>query len=483
MFTSSRYIKSDHVTMVTEDEQYEGMWWVYDRPDNTVSGSLHITQQGIRLSLNGTLNTDRRSIELVDYDLIHGVQFNGARLTLEKCSEARNQKPFGNGYDRQDFVVQRVYSGLHADSPDNLRFNDFRVNYTYLSDWLRNIGLSSPQKKNEGFLIPYDPNRADSTTELVVEIEEISIEISSKPLWYQENHRKVGLEIRDITKIHCKAPISIQELSEKALDPLRNFLSLATARPNSITSLSAIVSENHTTKVITIYTQSPYLKELYSSPSNQGVILFFASQVVDQPTYYLKKWFALEKEMPDVCELFFGVHQDQGAFSTNRFLNVVQALEAYSRFRYGRHNCPPDEHQMRVDAVVNTAPKKHKNWLTQTLSFSNHKPLKKRLIELVDQAKPLADDLIPNAVEFSKWVADTRNYLTHRDRKGKKRIASGEHLEAIIHSLLWLLRIQFLLEVGFTHGKCFKLLAENRVFQDLCSYIKQETEWGNHPEI
>lgn len=342
------------------------------------------------------------------------------------------------------------------------------------------ILVSDIQRKiKEGFLIPYDSNRANHEAKFVAEIEDTYIEFSSEPLEYSNNRRQVGLEIVDIARITCKAPISVDELNQKILEPIRNFISLATARPNSVTALSAIISD---TQRVKIYTQSSYQSQPYFSLYNQGIIIFLAEEIVDRSTEYIKKWLELEREIPDVCELFFGVHCDHGAFSSNKFLNLVQALEAYSRFRYGRHETPEEEYKRRVGLVVDAVPDEHKSWLEQKLYFSNHKPLKKRLIELISVASGLIDSLIPDPEEFSRWVADTRNYLTHVDRTDKKRIADGGYLDALTSCLLWLFRIHLLLEIGFSHDQCSTLLSKNRVYQDLCSYVKEETRWGNAPD-
>ncbi len=480
MLTSSRHVKSGYVTTIDEKKQYEGLWWVNEQSDEAVSGYLHITPNGIWLSLNGTLKTTESLyhslIDLVSYNLIHGIQSNGHRFTLETCTESKKRSPLGFGYSMQTFAVGRVYCGIHANSLDELKFSEYRINYTYLEDWFRNIGLGLPEEVEGGFFIGYEPNIATKVSPLKFEIQnqEATIEITSTPEW-NLNFQECKIRIETIMTVFCKSPISFAEVSNKVLDPFRDFLNLATAHPNSVTSLSAQVEDRQ----IVIHNQSVYERQTRSSDFYQGLMLFSAKDIADDPASYINRWFAVEQEMKDVCELFFGVHYDQGAFATNKFLNVIQALEAYSRVRHGEYKICKEDHKHRSNAIVKSAPDEYKDWLRQALSYANNKSLKEYLINLVEKAKPLSERLFSNPDEFSKWVVDTRNYLTHRDAEGKKRIARGDTLDLMIYSLLWLFRIHFLLEAGFNYDQCNELLKQNNNFNSLCSDPELEIPWRN----
>jgi hypothetical protein len=480
MFTSSRYVKSGYVTTVAEKEQHEGLWWVNERCER-VSGYLHIAPHGIWLSLNGILQTTEshphRLIDpdLVSYDLIYGIQSNGYCFTLETCIESEKRSPMGPGYSMQKFSVGRVYCGIYAKSLDELKFSEYRLNYTYLDDWFRNIRLGQPEEVEGGFFISYVPNTATKLSQLKFEIQpqEATIEITSDSGW-NTNFQECKIRIETIMTVFCKSPLSFAEVSNEILDPFRDFLNLAAAHPNSVTSLSAQVEDR---KIVIHSSQSAYKKQTRSSDFHHGLMLFSAEDIAEDPASYVNKWFAIEQEMKDVCELFFGVHYDQGAFSTNRLLNVVQALEAYSRVRYGEYKICKEDHKCRSNVIVDSAPNQHKDWLRQALSYANNKSLKEYLINLIEGAKPLSERLFSNPDEFSKWVRDTRNYLTHRDTEGNNRVASGDTLDLMIYSLLWLFRIHFLLEVGFDHDQCNKLLKMNSNYNSLCDDPKLDIPW------
>ena len=89
------------------------------------------------------------------------------------------------------------------------------------------------------------------------------------------------------------------------------------------------------------------------------------------------------------------------------------------------------------------------------------------------------DKLFRDPVEFTKWVADTRNYLTHLDRHKKRRIAKDDSLEIMIYSLIWLLRIHFLIEIGFSVEQCESLLNGNTEYKALCDDPDLNSPWRN----
>jgi hypothetical protein len=156
----------------------------------------------------------------------------------------------------------------------------------------------------------------------------------------------------------------------------------------------------------------------------------------------MNSWFQAYDDLTEVCDLFFGVHYEQGMRDTNRFLNVMQALETY--------------HRLRVDdARIN---------------------LKKRIAGLVERARPASARLISHTESFAKWAKDSRHFYTHREDRPSRVVARGETLTLLTQSLLWLLRIHFMSEVGFSPTQSEELLGENNRFRVLAEAC-EEAPW------
>jgi hypothetical protein len=145
----------------------------------------------------------------------------------------------------------------------------------------------------------------------------------------------------------------------------------------------------------------------------------------------MEAWLKAHDELQEVIDLFFGVHYEQGMRETNRFLNVMQALETYHRLR----------------------------------SNEGRVYLRKRVIELVENGEPALDKLITRPELFAKWAKDSRNFYTHRESRPNQVIAREQNLILLTQSLLWLLRIHFMGEIGFTPTECKDLLDNNNRFK------------------
>ena len=147
IFTTSRYIRSGYVTTVSEELRYEGKWWITSI-EAAVAGTLSITPKGIWLRLIESFdNTKKTPDRLSNYAIILGIQYQGYRFTLEGCKEIQNQS--GSVYNTQVFYVETVYGGTHVENTSDLKFKMYDIRYTYLSDWLRNPGFRSPQKRED----------------------------------------------------------------------------------------------------------------------------------------------------------------------------------------------------------------------------------------------------------------------------------------------------------------------------------------------
>jgi hypothetical protein len=456
MLTFTRAISKKYVTTISDSLKLEGLWWNEESRNNKVSGSLHIKPDGIFLHLNGSVSGQSENPhELNEYKFIYGKQYNGCIFTLKNCVEVSKKQPFsGRGYDIQVFSIDEVYIGYYANSDDELKFNQYRVSYTYLGDWLRNVGLDSPKKVEDGYFVKYDPNCGTTVTQIDLELPEIGcrVEILSRIVW-SSNFNKCEIETKSFMNIFCTEPMSYSEISSKILEPMRGFLSLATAQPNSLTEVFA----TDETYDIQIHVRSDYESVKKASGSIEGNLVFLAKQITHKAQASLESWFSLESEMPEVCELFLSVHYAQGS-RTNRFLNLIQAIEAYSRKKLGEYKQERESYRDFVKNIISVVPEEHREFVKQSLSYSNKKSLREFLSELINLSYPLSEGLVLDKDKFIKYVIDTRNYLTHRDSEGKKYILSGDSLGLMICSLLWILRIQFLLEIGFTIDECSVLL-------------------------
>lgn len=490
MLTKRRHIDTGPVPTVESTKTYEALWWLPEDSGDKVPGKVIIDpENGIHLILNGVFQSHGSRLKSQSFSkepVILGTQHSGAQFTLLSCEEQKQEVPFGSGFQRQRFVADRILIGHHFERPEDVRLEWFSVNVTHLKDWMRNVGLSHPERTEEGFFIEYDPDRATTVPKLRATLPSASITVRSRPgrLGGNTAEDPMGIEISEWIKVIPNSPISVETALETYIEPLLDFLSLATAAPNSLLRLRAKHPEDSDEtpkRFLKIHPTTDYPRFERRSLFNRGQVLFLADDVDGRFQEVMDKWYGVYEEMEDVCDLFFGVHYNQGMPLTNQFLSIMRSLETYHRVRFSKYDIPQNEHGRRVKKIISFIPSdyKHRQWANDILYNSNYMSLKSRMAKLIEEGRPVVNRLVEFTEDFAKWAKDTRNFFTHRDERSSMNVARGERLGLLNQSLLWIMRIHFMREVGLTPSQSEELLEENdrfRVLVEACA----EAPWNQN---
>ena len=490
MLTTRRYVDAGPIPTVESQSTYEALWWLPGDPEDKVSGKVHIhPEHGVQLVLNGVFGADGSRLGSSSFSaepVILGTQYSGAQFTLLECREHKQEVPFGGGFQRQRFVADRALIGHHFESPEDVRLEKFYIEVTHLKDWMRNVGLRQPERAEGGFFIEYDTERATTIPELRASLPSASVVVKSKPkiLGGHSVEEQVGVEISEWIEIIPDSPISVDTAITSHVEPLIDFLTLATGAPNSLLHLKARhpeYKEESPEQPLKVHPTTDYPRFDWHSLFNRRKMLFLADDVRKRFQVVMGEWYNIYDSLEDVCGLFFGVHYNQGMPITYRFLGVMRALETYHRMRFKKHELPQGRHGERVKEIISFIPSdyKHRQWANDVLYNSNYVSLKSRLIDLVEEERPSIDELVERPEAFAKWAKDTRNFYTHRDERSSMNIARGERLGLLTQSLLWIMRIHFMREVKFTPSQTEELLRENdrfRVLTEACA----DTPWNQN---
>ena len=128
---------------------------------------------------------------------------------------------------------------------------------------------------------------------------------------------------------------------------------------------------------------------------------------------------------------------------------------------------PEKEHVKRLEEIFKAVPSQHEEWLKNKLAYGNEPPLRKRLKEIFEEMRVvIPKEIFPDEEYLIGKVVDTRNYLTHYDKKLKKIAAQGEELYDLTKKLERLLKMCILKELGFAHDK-IKTVIHRDIKKDL----------------
>jgi len=129
------------------------------------------------------------------------------------------------------------------------------------------------------------------------------------------------------------------------------------------------------------------------------------------------------------------------------------------------YESPEEEHDKRIEEILNTIPEKNKEWLKSRLVYSNEPTLRERLREIFDEYSKIVNNFIEDKKTFIQKVVVTRNYLTHYDSSLKDQAAEREELYHITQKLKILLEVCLLAQLGFSFDDIKSLISRNKRYQ------------------
>jgi len=267
-------------------------------------------------------------------------------------------------------------------------------------------------------------------------------------------------------QIEPKEELSFDDFSSQFIYPIKDFLTLATNIPNSLTSVCLYSSR--ALKEIPI--QAIFQTEFRENIGKNQEHLFSLEDIKSNFSLVMQKWFNVVNElgMGSLCNLFFSVFSvlySKEMYAEHKFLNLVQAAELYHRLKKNNQVLSNNEHTDRLNSILNSIPEDHKKWLKQKLEFSNEPTLKERLADLLDSTKEVIIPLIDDPKNWIAKIKNTRNYYTHYNQSLKKKAAKGEELFWLTQELSFVLQTCLLIELGCSPERSAELVQKNKYRQ------------------
>ena len=192
--------------------------------------------------------------------------------------------------------------------------------------------------------------------------------------------------------------------------------------------------------------------------------MFFTFKDISQSfEKYIKLWFIRAEILSPVFDLYFSNIYTPKMYEEIRFLNVAQAIESYHRRMETtkKFDIDPKEHEERLIKIICFAPIEYKDWLLAKLKYSNEVSLSQRLKEMLTHHEKIAEIFIGNKKEQKKFirsVVDTRNFLTHFDKKSEAKGVKGFGLSILIEKIKIIIKTCLLEEIGMNNSEIEAIL-------------------------
>jgi hypothetical protein len=446
--------------------EYSGLWWLPGNPDNRVAGSLSFTDEdGITLQLIGSFGEIDSFQSTKAHPLVLGLSTGGKKITLTDCV-ATSKKISMPGFFIEGYRASFCFVGGHFQEANELRFRRLVVRYSHLPDWVRMSGFSGNLEEHKVEIVYELPQ------EVKAETSKGTISLSFSGQTTGDGIERMNIEQSVWLEVEIVEELELQTLFRQYISALQNFLTLATTKPNSIIELqvfSPLVyierqnDERIETPIQVLFRQK-YSKDLPHKLLIPDDMLFALEDVFDDFEVVMENWLNIAQELDSVCNRFFGVQYTPRMYMQNEFLNIVQAVESYHRRRMKNEVQPRTEYKRRIETILSRVDTQDSDWLKEVLAHSNEPRLEERLNELLEKVHAVVSPIIDDTAIFAKKVKDTRNYLTHFDKRLERKAARGAELYWLTRKLSYVLQACLLLEIGLSLDKCANLVHRNQSF-------------------
>jgi len=457
-----------------QEIKYKGLWWLPSDSENKVAGDLTFSNSnGIELNIIGSLDLSMLNEgQSKTIEIILGISEAGELITIYDSDINDFKLASFPGIYTQKYISQILFIGAHFPDPNDILFYKAEVDYSYLSDWA-NLSVPMPAIKSREYNFSYTCP------------ENISAKIEQGQISVVYRYSSVGdlrhVEFRPSAylQIEPKMELSFEDFKSQFIYPIKNFLTLATNIPNSLTSVY-LYSRNGTRissrAVDKIPIQAIFQTKLRENIGKKSILseamLFSLEDIKSYFSLVMQKWFNVVSKLDSLCNLFFSVQYSNEMYAEHRFLNLVQAAELYHRRKKNNQVLSNNEHTDRLYSILNSIPEEHKEWLKQKLEFSNEPTLKERLADLSDLTKEV---IIPLIDDREKWIAkikNTRNYYTHYNQSLEKKAAKGKELFGLTQKLSFVLQTCLLIELGCSPERSAELVQKNKHWK----YLKENSQ-------
>lgn len=467
-----------------EEFKHLGIWWLPETPNRDNGGLLEFSfKTGLRLQLSGTLDDYFEKWgegEIVkplggfekDYQIIHGLTVDkNYKITL-LYSQQLGYKLSMPGIFSETVYPRFALIGEHFTNIEDIQFSKAVLEYSLLDEWATSSGFQVTLARNEEskkFFEDYQL-KYKHPEDIHFNIDDLRFSIKfnlSAPIFIK---RKMILNESTILTIEESDQLCINDWLTKYIFPLRNFFSLATSIPNDVSNIF-LYKKGDKNSAQLLFGQKIYGFDESKTHHIENK-LFVLSDIDDLSTCF-SNWFKFNELFEEVSNLYFNIVYSPELDFKNQFLNLVQAMEIYHRIKYVDHKrWTEEEFKNKKEKIINQLSPEDQEFVANQMRYANEPNLQERLIKIINDVGTPLIPLMGKVSEFTDRIAKTRNYLNHNNPKIKKYILTGVDRYWAMETLLLLLKVCFLSEIGFSPELIEKIIKRNVKLKNILSYGK-----------
>lgn len=417
-----------------------GNWFIPGNEESSIEGTLIKNSQGVYLLKTINLFNDVNDLRIDHIDTINGVLENGKHVTLFNCSKPKQEMNMP-GYIVTQYSPLYIIVGAHYSNESEFICNEVSSDYNGLEIWLQQQPFQFYKIPNstENHLIYKMPQNKSWN----IEGKEIgfNFEASINSNKYNEFHI-----IQSQHVIFKDDNMSFTSLLENIYD-FASFLTLCMGVKEIPNDIQAIDCKGQ--KVNLIENSTIRLKPLQGQKPIQFVTF---SDVQNNFDTCIMNWKDKSELLLPVIQRFIAIHEQTENIITS-FLNIIQALETFSRRMRAETILPQEQHEQRIERIINCLHSDNdKDWLADVLKtpILNEPSFSSRITKLFKETTFAFGVTKKSISTLAYKVASTRNYYTHFNESLKDSILSDHDIFYTITLAKYVIRVLLLKELGMS---------------------------------
>ena len=463
--------------MLKDAFEVTGEWWVPEKPDDKVHGTLRYSPTDIELELSGSLD-DVTVKDLVagsskfkDHPCIHGLTNDHQKFTLLRAhaSSLGSTTKYG---------AFHVIADRHVPALSELRFRQVSFFCQHLDIFIAR-GLFTMENDGEKEDFKSCTVKYHQPETLTWRIDEINATLD-----FQTGMKWSSNAYEQWHKLHAKSFVTITPDSPQDLDWFQRqiwrfcyFLTLVTDEVISPTGIEVFL-EGDTYPGWHLYQAG---KECGTDETATPVFLFHLAHLVGKFELMLNKWFSVSETMLDAIHLMMDAQRNHDHSTQGRFLLLAHAVEVVSRATTSSEYMKMEDYQKVIGTLNGSIPKEvdsdHRASLKSKIKYGNeyafHKRIKVLLESLSDEGREI---VCRDAAKFSRGIADTRNYYTHFTDELRPKALPPVATYWASEKLSFLMRMVLFKYLGIDEAVIVKRMSEHHRLLQRIFYSKEHPE-------
>ncbi|MDO9289147.1 MAG: hypothetical protein Q7T83_10180 [Thermodesulfovibrionales bacterium] len=464
-----------------QEFEYDGQWWLPENSENKISGTLKFHPvEGAYLELIGSFKEydDIVNSKFSHVDIILGITTNNKLLTLYKCflSKAKASHSPDSSFVATTFFANVVFIGCHFEKGEDILFDSLSINYSHLEDWTGITGFRFARHDTDEQTLCAISYKYPQKVE--ADLGSLKIVLNHEFTYGGPSFYEYNLKQTTYITMQPNQPMHFNGYKSDICYHIQNFLSLATGKATYPLAVKAKSKENKKRLLggkifddvyedIFIFFSLKKLPDLSKKPHPSDV-LFSYSDIADSFEKYLQNWVAKAEILRPVYDLYFGTLYNPSMYLEYQFLSLIQAVESYHRRKYGGQYLSDDDYSPirneLIKAISQNISNDFKESLKKRLQYLNEYSLRKRLKEIFLKYAVIEKLLVESKEVFIEDVVNTRNYLTHYDKRLEIKKVSGQKLYRLNLIIKHIIEICLLSELEMPEEMIVKLMTK------ICSY-------------